>query len=99
MTTPRFVVARDELETSAICLQPLASAGLDSAELDVALAAISTACDQEDMSFDIDQSNFQSLASGVGNTGFVTRGIGESHTRNPHDKWSITGKRGNDGRG
>ena len=61
MTTPRFVVARDELETSAICLQPLASAGLNSAELDVALTAISTACDAEGMSFDINQSNFQSV--------------------------------------
>ena len=64
VTTPRFVVAGDgagdEVETS-ICLQPLASAGLSSDELDVALSAISTACDQEDMSFDINQSNFQSV--------------------------------------
>lgn len=58
--TPRFLVAEDEVETS-ICLQPLASAGLNSAELDVALSAISTACDQEGVSFDINQSNFQSV--------------------------------------
>jgi len=64
VTTPRFVVAGDgagdEVETS-ICLQPLASAGLSSDELDVALSAISTACDQEGMPFDINQSNFQSV--------------------------------------
>ena len=62
--TPRFVVAGDgagdEVETS-FCLQPLSSAGLNSDELDVALSAISTACDAEGMTFDINQSSFQSV--------------------------------------
>ena len=52
----------DQEQAADIRLRPLASAGLNRAELDVALSAISTACSQEGVSFDNSQVNFHSVS-------------------------------------